>query len=85
MMKNKEQILMRDGKLYTIMLHKEEDKAHKLMEKEQRATTSTPTCKALLLVHRFISLNYFIQYSISQNLGVSSKVTTLEMENICFL
>ena len=50
---------MMDGNFATMMQHKEEDEAHKSTEKEQRAMTSTPTGKALLLVQRVIYLHHF--------------------------
>ena len=75
---------MRDGKISIMMQHQEEEKAQKSMEKEQRAMTSTPTRRDLLLVHRVLSLHHFLQSSVPQNLGVGSKVTTLEMEIIFF-
>ena len=83
-LEEKEQMIMRDGELATIMQQQEEDKAHKLMEKEQRAMTSTPTGKALLIVWRVLSLHNFLQSSIPQNLGVASKVTTLAMDSMFF-
>ena len=46
--------------------------------------TSTPTGKALLLIQRVLYLNLFLQSSITQNLVVASKVTTLEMDSIFF-
>ena len=54
------------------------------MEKEQRYMSSTPTGKALVLVQRVLFLHHFLKSSISQNLGVPSKVTTLAMENMFF-
>ena len=66
------------------MEQQEEDEAHKSTEKEQQVITSTLTGKALLLVLNFLSLNQFLQSSISQNLGVASKVTTLAMDSIFF-
>ena len=42
------------------------------------------TKKALLLVQRVLYLHHFLQSSIPQNLGVSSKVTTLEMDSMFF-
>ena len=62
-MEDKEQMIMRDGELATIMKQQEEDEAQKSMEKEQRSTTSTPTGKALLLVQRVLSLHHFLQSS----------------------
>ena len=44
--------------------------------------TSTPTGETFLLVHRVLSLHYFLQYSIPQNLVVASKVKTLAMESV---
>ena len=46
--------------------------------------TSTLTGKTLLLVNRVLSLHHLIQYYISHNLGVASKVTTLEMGSMFF-
>ena len=43
-----------------------------------------PTGKALVIVKSFLSLYHFIQYSIPQNLGVPSKVTTLAMDSMFF-
>ena len=54
------------------------------MEKEQQAMASTPTGKALLLVQRVLSLHHFLQGSLTQSLGIASKVTTLEMDNMFF-
>ena len=67
-----------------MMQEQEEDEAHKSTEKEQWATTSNPTRRVLLLVQRVLSLHHFIQSSITQNLGVTSKVTTLETDSIFF-
>ena len=75
-------MIMRDGELATIMQQPDVDEARKLMEKEQRAKTSTPTGKALLLVQRVLSLHHFIQSSIPHNLSVASKVTTLATDSI---
>ena len=77
-------MIMRDGELVTVMQRQEEDKAHQSMEKEQRTMASTQTGEALLLVWRVLSLNQFLQSSISHNLGVASKVTTLAMDSIFF-
>ena len=77
-------MIMRDGDFATMMQQKEEDKAQRLMEKEQRAMTSTLTGKALLLIQRVLSLHHFLQSSIPQNLGVASKVTTLAMDSTFF-
>ena len=46
--------------------------------------TSTPTKEDLLLVQCVLSLRHFLQYSIPQNLGVTSKVTTLAMDSMFF-
>ena len=54
------------------------------MEKEQRAMSSMPKGKALVIVQLVLSLHHFIQYSILQNSGVPSKVTTLAMDSIFF-
>ena len=54
------------------------------MEKEQRAMTSTPTEKALLLAQRVLSLHHFLQSSIPHNLGVASKVTKMAMDSMFF-
>ena len=66
------------------MEQQEEDEAHKSTEKEQQVITSTLTGKALIFFRRFLSLNQFIQSSISQNLAVASKVTTLAMDIMFF-
>ena len=75
---------MRDGEFATMMQHQEEEKAHKLMDKEQRVMSSTPKGKALLLIKRVLSLHHFIQSSIPQNLGIASKVTTLAIDSMFF-
>ena len=67
-----------------MMQQQEEDEAQKFMDKEQRAVISTPTGKALLLIQPVLSLHRFLQYFISHNLGVASKVTTLAMDSIFF-
>ena len=54
------------------------------MKKEQRAMTSTPTGKDLILVKRVLLLHHFLHYYIPQNLGVASKLTTLEMDSMFF-
>ena len=79
-----EKMIIRDGEIPTMMQQKEEDEALKLMEKEQRAMTSTPTGKALVIVQRVLSLHHLIQFYIPQNLGVASKITTLEMDSMFF-
>ena len=83
-LEKKEQMIIRDGKFATMMQHQEENKAQIFMEKEQRAMISMLTGKALLLVHNVFSLHHFLQYSIPQNLGVVSKLTTLAMDSIFF-
>ena len=75
---------MRDGEFDTMMQHQEEDEEPRYMEKEQRAMTSTLTGKYLLLIKRVLYLHHFLQSSILQNLGVASKITTLEMDSIFF-
>ena len=77
----KEQMIMRDGEFATMMQPQEEDEAQKLTEKEQRAMASIPKGKALLLVQHALFLHHFLQSSIPQNLGVTSKVTTLAMDS----
>ena len=52
-------MIMRDSDLTTMIQQQEEEKARKLMEKEQRAMTSTPTGQALLLVKRVLYLHYY--------------------------
>ena len=52
------------------------------MRKEQRDMTSTPTGEALVIVQSVLSLRYFLQSSIPQNLVVASKVTALAMDSI---
>ena len=61
-MDKKEQMIMRDDEFATMMQHQEEDEAHKLTEKEQRAMSSTPKGKALLLIQHVLSLHHFLQY-----------------------
>ena len=78
-------MIMRDGNFSTIIQQQEEDEAQKLMEKEQRAMTSTSAGKALLLVQSVLSLHNVIQSSIPQKLGSPSKVKTLEMDSIFLL
>ena len=75
---------MRDGEFATLMQPQEEDEAQKLTEKEQQAMASTPTGKAFLIVQRALSLHHLFQSSIPQNLGVTSKVTSLEMDSMFF-
>ena len=83
-MEKKESMIMRDGKVTTMMQQQEEDELQKSTEKEHRAMTSTPTGKALLLIHRVLSLLHFILSSIPKNLGIASKVTTLETNSMFF-
>ena len=68
-LEKKEHIIMRDGDFFTMMQQQQEDKAQKSMDKEQRAMTSTPTGKSLLLIQRVLSLHHFLLSSIPQNLG----------------
>ena len=75
---------MRDVELATIMQQQEEERARKLMEKEQQTMTSTLTGKALLLAQCVLSLHQFIQSSIPQNLGDASKGTILAMDSMFF-
>ena len=77
-------MIIRDSGFDTMMQQQEEDKAQKLMKKEQRAMTSTPTGKSMLLVQRVLSLHYFLHCYVPQNVGVVSKVTTLEMDSMFF-
>ena len=81
-MEKKEQMIMRDGDFAIMIQQKEEDQAQKLVDIEQQAMSSISTGKDLVLVQRFPSLHHFIKYSILQNLGVPSKVTTLAMDSI---
>ena len=75
---------MRDGEFVTMMQQQEEDKAQKLMEKEQWAMSSTPTGKALLVIQCVLSLHHYLLSSIPQNLGFASKVTTLATDSMFF-
>ena len=77
-------MIMRYGEFATVMKHQEEEKVQKYMEKEQWAMTSTPTGEALFLVQRVLYLHHLIQSSILQNLGITSKVTTLAMDRMFF-
>ena len=70
-LEDKEQIIVSDGKLATIMQQQEDYEAHKLTEKDQQAITSTLTGKALLLIWSVVSLHHFLQSYTPQNLGVS--------------
>ena len=67
-----------------MLQQQEEDEAQKLMEKEQRVMSSTPTGEDFLLVKRVLTLHHFLQFLIPQNLGVASKVTTLAMDSMFF-
>ena len=58
-MEKKEHMIMRDGEFATMIQQEEEYKAQKLMEKEQRAMTSTLTVKPLLLIRHVLSLHNF--------------------------
>ena len=84
-MENKENMIMRDGEFVTMMQQQEEDKAQKLMEKEQWDMSSMPTGKALLLIQNVLYLHHVFKSSIPQNLGVASKVTTLATDSMFFL
>ena len=75
-------MIIRDGEFYTMMKQQEEDEVQKLMEKEHRAMSSTPTGKALLLIQCVLYLYHFLQSCIPQNLGVASKVTTLATDSM---
>ena len=59
----KEQTIMRDCEFFTMLQQHEEDEAQKSTEKEQRAMTSMPTGKALLLVQRVLSLYHLFSLS----------------------
>ena len=83
-LEKKENMIMRDGEFATMMQQQEEDEVHTFMEKEQRAMTSTPTGKALLLIQCVLSLHNFLQSSIPHNLGVTSKLTTLATDSVFF-
>ena len=63
-MEKKGQMIMSDGKFATMMQHQEEEEAKKSMEKEQRALTSMPPGKDLLIIKCVLSLHHFIQSSI---------------------
>ena len=76
-LEKKEHMIMRDGKFAIMMQHKEEDKAQKSMEKEQRAMTSTTRSECPFLAP-FSSVFH------TPELGVPSKVTTLEMDSMFF-
>ena len=77
-------MIMSDGELATIMQQQDDDEASKFIEKEQRSITSNPTGTALLLVWSVSSLHHFLQSYTPQNLGVSSKVTNLEIDSMFF-
>ena len=77
-------MMIRDGKITTIIQQQEEEKVLKQMEKEQQNMSSTRTKRDLLLVQRVLSLHHFLQSSVPQNLGVPSKVTTLAMDSMFF-
>ena len=77
-------MIMRDDEFVTMMQQKEEYEAQKLMEKEEQAITSTSSGKAFLIVQRVLSLHHFLQSSILQNLGATSKVTTLSKDSVFF-
>ena len=77
-------MIMRGGNISAIIQQQEEDEAQKLVEKEQRAMTSTPIKRALLIVQRVLSLHHFLQSSILQNLGVAPKVINLSIYSMFF-
>ena len=77
-------MITRGGEFATTIQQHEEDEAQKLMEKEQWSVISSPTGKALLLVQSVLYLHQYLKSYIPQNLGVASKVTTLEMDSIFF-
>ena len=81
-MDKKENTIMRYGKFSTMMQQQKEDEAQKLMDKEQRAMTSTPTGKALIIIQPVLYLHHFLQSSIPHKLGVSSKITTLATDSM---
>ena len=83
-MEEKEQLIMKDGELATMMKHQEEDETQKLMEKEQQAMTSTQIRRALLIVQHVLSLHHLIKSYITHNLCVDLKVTTLEIDSMFF-
>ena len=83
-MENKENMIMRDGEFATMMQQQEEDEVQKLMEREQRAMSSTLEGKALILTQSVLSLQKFLQYSIPPNLDFASKVTTLATDSMFF-
>ena len=75
-------MIMRDGEFANMIQHNEKDEPYILLDKEQRAMTSTPTGKALLLVQHVLSLHHFLQSSIPHNLVVASRVTTSPMDSM---
>ena len=77
-------MIIRGGEIFTMMQHQEDNKAPISMDKEHRATTSTPTGNYLLLIQCVLSLYHFLQYPIPQNLGVASKLTTFSMDSMFF-
>ena len=83
-MEEKEQMIMRDSKLATMIQQQEEDEVQKLIEKEQWAMISTLIGKALLLVQCVLSLHHLLQSYIPHKLSVSSKVTTLAMDSMFY-
>ena len=58
-LEKKEHMIIRYGEFATMMQQQEEDEVHTFMEKEQRAMTSTPTGKALVLIQSVLSLHHF--------------------------
>ena len=55
-----------------------------MIGKEYQAITSTPTGKDLLLFQSVLSLHHFLQYTITHNFVIASKVTALEMDSMFF-
>ena len=80
----KEQIIIRYGEFATMMQHKEGGELQKLIDKKQKAMASTPTGKALLLVQHVLFFHHLLHSYIPQNLGVTSRVTTLAMDSMFF-
>ena len=70
-------MIMGHGEFDILIQQKEEDKEQRSTEEEHRAMPSIPKGKALLLIQRILSLHHFLLSSISHNLGIASKVTTL--------
>ena len=77
-------MIIRYGKFVTMMKHQEKDEEQKSMEKEQWAMSSTPTGEDLLLIQHVFYLHHLLQSSITQNLVVASKVSTLATHSMIF-